>query len=362
MSDNDEERGEEFEDAEEEVEIFELAEWGRQSRLTDQTTTKLEAEDLITKQCLAMLTEEDIRSLQLTLGQTKLLTAAVEELKAEDAAPVTTNEAADADGHHGEPVSLAQATIKDVRRHGQAATLTQAGKTFDQLYTHTSPSSASGGATSSQAATTFDPRSTLTVKASRAKALHITQFLSEKTKKRRQGRRKELVLATSSDTGDRLVVKAEDDHPYSGILIHEWAAGNCKLLNQLLQSGELARQDIEYYLAYTNKICEFADRYEWESILDYDHTYRELQAESQFAWGTISPHMELQLLTPRQRAPPGGRPRTQPWGPRGGSQQPDCIQFKTNGTCRYGADCKYRHVSGPPEKTGSKNGSYPPRH
>lgn len=127
-------------------------------------------------------------------------------------------------------------------------------------------------------------------------------------------------------------------------------------MHQLLQSGALARADIEYYLAYSNKIFEFADRYDWESILDYDYTYRELQAENQFPWGTISPHMELQLLYPKQRGPPSGA-RFRAQGSRdgsGSSQQQECKLFKARGTCSFGADCKYRHVRAdkPPAKNG----------
>jgi len=65
----------------------------------------------------------------------------------------------------------------------------------------------------------MDPRS----------ALHITQFLSEKSKRRRQNRRKENVLR--SDAEETLVLKTEDEHPYLGILIEEWGAANMRLLN-----------------------------------------------------------------------------------------------------------------------------------
>ena len=47
-----------------------------------------------------------------------------------------------------------------------------------------------------------------------------------------------------------------------------------RLLNHLLGAGQLPREDIEFYLAYTAK--EFAEKYEWSRVLNYDYNYREL--------------------------------------------------------------------------------------
>ena len=44
-----------------------------------------------------------------------------------------------------------------------------------------------------------DPRMILTVKSNNNKAKHITQFLTEVTRKKRQGRRRDLVLSKSED-------------------------------------------------------------------------------------------------------------------------------------------------------------------
>ena len=51
------------------------------------------------------------------------------------------------------------------------------------------------------------------------------------------------------------------------------------LLNHLLGAEQLPREDIEFYLAYTTKIYEFAEKYEWSSVFNYDYNYGELQAE-----------------------------------------------------------------------------------
>ena len=144
----------------------------------------------------------------------------------------------------------------------------------------------------------MDPRAILTLKSQTNKAVHITQFLTEKSKRRRQNKRKEFVLKAGTVNSETLVLKTDDEHPYLGIYMEEWGAANMRLLNQLLASKKLRREDIEFYLAYTTKIFQFAEKYEWNSVLNYDHAYRKLQAEHQFQWGTFSPSMEISCWFP----------------------------------------------------------------
>lgn len=108
------------------------------------------------------------------------------------------------------------------------------------------------------------------------------------------------IIKTGTKDSESLVFRAEDNHPYLGIYIEEWGAANMHLLNHLLANKLLNRNKIKYYLAYTTKIYELAEKYEWNSVLSYDYTYRELQAEHRFKWGTFSLDMELQLLTQKR--------------------------------------------------------------
>ncbi len=50
---------------------------------------------------------------------------------------------------------------------------------------------------------------------------------------------------------------------------------------------------VEYYLAYTAIMFEFAQKYDWASMMDFDIKYREQQAAHVFQWGAINPLMEL---------------------------------------------------------------------
>ena len=107
-----------------------------------------------------------------------------------------------------------------------------------------------------------DPRTILTIKSRDHKALHITQFLSEATLARRR-RRQDVFLTPAGEAGQRsLAVQTEDGHPYRGITVEEWGATNMRLFNQLLATGQLTRDCVEYYLAYTAIIFDFAQKYD----------------------------------------------------------------------------------------------------
>ena len=107
------------------------------------------------------------------------------------------------------------------------------------------------------------------------KAVHITHFLTEATKKRRQTRRKNYVLSQQPQGGDQLILTTGDDHPYSGIRIEEWGAANCRVMAHLLQTNQLQATHVEFYLAYAVHIFDLAQRYEWETLLDFDYQYRD---------------------------------------------------------------------------------------
>lgn len=303
---------------------FDFDIWSQANHLNRKTCTILHAQDLDTLASLSLAQPVDIVPLDLTAGQKRLVLAGIEAMQlVNDATPANEDEAAEHTEERDQP-NVADASLLD------------AGKTFDDLLK---------GIPEQCTAIKdiqFDPRMILTTRAQTKKAVHITHFINGKTKKRRASCRREIVLATQQgDSLDNVVIKTEEDHPYSGIHIDEWGAANSRLLNHLLVTGQLQRVDIEYYLAYTTQIFDFAGKYEWESVLDFDYTYREMQAEHNMVWGVFSSHLELHLLTPKR--PPIARPVQYR------SSQPnvthiDCKMFKATGSCTFGDRCKYRHV------------------
>lgn len=370
-----------------EISQWNFDDWATEAGLNRKTAGALRKEDLAQKKSLCLLREEDIFRLKdVSIGQGRLLQEAVRSLSiinqcaraitpTPDQGPTCTERVAHVPpagpvtGVDQAPKEVGEITIKDLRQ--QAATLGDAGKELDNWLNDNSVQSvekcSSSNVVNSSCAHAHhhmsinDPRAILTVKATCKKALHITQFLGENAKHKQKIRRKDVILSTADD--DRLVLRADESHPYSGITLHEWGAANMRLLNRLLASGELPRDHIEYYLAYTATINDFYAKFEWNSILDFDFQYREQQAQHGFPWGQINPMMELQLLIPR---PPRMDTRAPPRNGKANPNQTECRQWiANNGYCRFGASCKFKHIplnlaSGNQNQIPSKNSIPPP--
>ena len=320
--------------AETENRVFNFEEWCTSNGLTKKTFQALQKEDIVTENLLSTLTEGDMATLGVTLGQRKALRTAIKNIQKNFTSQDSVAELQQALSNEVDDGCLNSSrkiTLADIRN---GAALADAGKHFHELFLSDSlqnqPPSSSLPTTHAEHFACLDPRLTLTIKAHKKKAAHITDFLTERTKKRRQSQKKELIV----DTEQRLVVRTDDQHPYSGIRMEEWVAANCRLMNYLLQTGALPRQDVEFYLAHTVNVMEYAERYSWESVLDFDHQYRELQAEHSFPWGTYPPYMEAKMEPRAQRSMTALQQHA----------MPECKQFKARGHCTFGKTCKYRHT------------------
>ena len=96
------------------------------------------------------------------------------------------------------------------------------------------------------------------------------------------------------------MLRTEETHPYRGLTVGEWGAANMRLLNHLLQENKLPRSQVEYYMAYTAHIMDMLETYEWDSILEFDYYYHDMQAKHGFVWGTDVPQLESKILMPRR--------------------------------------------------------------
>lgn len=306
---------------------FNFDEWASSLGLSRKITQILRQEELVSKEALSLLELKDLKELNFPMGTTKIIL--------HDIAKWTTVQTNVTD-----TVSVTEPNVQSSSMGNNFGQLEGAGKTLDHLLNDLQAPPAQGCPISSGQADWghMDPRTILTIKAQSSKAVHITAFITEHCKRRRQNRRKEFIIKSGTKDTETLVLKSDDEHPYLGIYIEEWGAANMRLMNHLLCTGQLPRDEIEFYLAYTTKIYEFAEKYDWNSVLNYDYNYRELQAEHKFKWGTFSPHMELQLLVPK-------RPKQQS-GQNGPGQlaREDCKLFKARGSCPFGATCKFRHL------------------
>ena len=152
------------------------------------------------------------------------------------------------------------------------------------------------------------------------------------------------MLSRVSESDERLMVRTEEAHPYAGISVEEWGAANCRLLYAMISDRAIDMNDIPYYLAYTATIFDFATKYELHSVLDYDHQYRERQAQHSFTWGSLNPNAELQLLQ-RVRTPYNVQPKRHQQQNHKDYQPTDvCRQWLARGVCQFGSACRYRHT------------------
>ena len=284
----------------EEVETFDINAWCQDVGLTKKSAQLLTKEDINSKETLSLMSDDDIVCLGLTLGQRKLLCAAVHTLKDTQNQDTRPPAQSVARGTQSEAPTPDDSTIKDVRNITEAL---DQGKSFLELF-NDMPGSRQAGDINTPPGTVFDPRTLLSLKATKTKALHITDFLPESVRKRRMSRQREMVLSTNGSTDDVLVLRTDHSHPYAGISLSEWGAANCRLMAALLDRQLLPAAETQYYLAYTLKIFEFVSKYEWESVLEFDYRYREIQAEHGIKWGIHAPDLELHVLERRQKQRP----------------------------------------------------------
>lgn len=201
-------------------------------------------------------------------------------------------------------------------------------------------------ATSRRAARTLegaygpDPRDNLVIKSQRKKAQRIANFVPESVTKRLATKNKDRMALVQGADG-KFSIRSDDDLP-AHLTLSEWGAANLRLLQHLLDSGELPRADVEYYNAYTLMIFELVENYEWASILAFDNRYRELQAHTGFPWGTPSRGLEVSTLIPRQRKEKQGD-RYKGKSNQRKEKKGTCRAFAREGTCPYGERCIFSH-------------------
>lgn len=288
--------------------IFDLDTFAKAADLGRKTVAVLRREELTTLRSLSLLSDNDIRLLGLPMGQSKLLGAAVRSMN-EQATPQLQPQ--------GE-------------EENTSATTSDAGEDCEPLL---------NACKQSYQVSYLDPLHILTIKANRSKAVHITAFLPDAVKKRISSHRAAVQLKRQDQCDAPYILAPVEDEAYTGITIAEWGAANCRVMHHLLDKCILKKDNVSYYLAYTTKVFDLASKYAWNSVLEFDRQYREVQAEHGFQWGTWAGQLEVQVLVPRPSRPAAELTSAAT------TKVVDCRQFKMRGQCSFGANCKYRHVA-----------------
>ena len=127
-----------------EGEIFEISEWAIENGINRKTVSVLRKEELTSKDSLILLNETDIVELGLTMGQRKLLFAAISKQGLNNKSQESVNHnSASVSGTQNQRSegqaerTLEEFTIDDVRR--QASQLETTGKTLDAGDSHSLP-------------------------------------------------------------------------------------------------------------------------------------------------------------------------------------------------------------------------------
>lgn len=129
----------------------------------------------------------------------------------------------------------------------------------------------------------------------------------------------------------------------------QWGAANARIMHKLMLDGILNGDGVQKYLAYTVKICQLGERFMWETVLQYDRQYRELQATLKFEWGVDCPHLHQVALrekpvskfTPDSIKKSRSNPRQKIVDRNSGKEV--CIQYNTH-NCPRGESCQYAHL------------------
>ena len=78
------------------------------------------------------------------------------------------------------------------------------------------------------------------------------------------------------------------------VSVSQWVEANTLIMNQLCCQGVSGQS----YMGYTVMISQLMQKYDWLSVLLFDREYRKMQANLGFEWGTDQSHLRDVLLLP----------------------------------------------------------------
>lgn len=329
---------------------FDFNAWSEKLALKEATVEALKKEDLDNEDSLKLLTAKDIEDLGLTVGQRRVLGAAVTRLQQgkqappEDmppSTPVTTKTLAK-DGGLDE-------ILKKIEGIGSLDdTLLALGST-EPLSSTNAQNTSSIPRLDNDLHVFLGPQNNAATKQGE-KPLLIPDFVSLGTY---DSSEEEQEIGQTS--GAKIVIRAAKGKPkLENISLSMWVAANSRIMHELMIRGKLSTttSDIADYLAYTVKFAELLETHTLASAIAYDNEYRKLQSKYGFRWGSDSQHLHTRFLIKRRsQAPQTGTPSpSSQKSPSRNNRQPQttyatpiCRQFNSLTGCHW-PNCRFQHV------------------
>jgi len=307
-----------------------FSEWCRRNELTDETVKSLTDSGFDSLLSISRIEEEDLKAFKIpNRGQACLLKGAVREAKF-----IKDRETYGATDASPPPV------LMDMRMQNSGSNAEQS---LDDLIQQTvrqgqQPIASSGLSLPAQSSRSERPQSSLPADRLEAQSGESYRQMSDfllNTLSENNVQSAAISVSGSKVTIDHIPPKIKVDK----LTPHQWSIGNARILADLIKQKEISTEGTLQYLAYTVQINELADRFDWKSVLNYDHAYRLKIAATGAAWGSDFPflaslHLRDKPISKEQASQKKSR----------GKVNEVCRLF-SRGHCHYGERCIYLHTS-----------------
>lgn len=372
---------------------FNFEQWAIANKFTAKTMDRLGEGDVTDQEDIFLITGEDVARLDISFGQRNRLLEAIAELRrvnnkpgrlagqiqppvinvidppAAVAAAVAAAANAPADNPQGQGQANAGALNAAGEKLDGGVSLETIMATVTAMMTGDKPISVSTPPSDNSVKTplttlvvadraSYNPCDTMYIKSIEDKTLHVMDFLTDDVKSRVIRKRREK-LHIYRDQSGALVAPQDEPISYLGLSGEEWACASLRLFFHMVFIGTTTRDQCEPYMSYTVTTLELGKHYEWNSVLNYDARYREMQARTHCVWGTMGEQLQTQLCIPKnrfahqdRRAPPRNysnpgwnRVHNNTYQGRSEKSADMCRQWAL-GHCPFGEErCKFSHVN-----------------
>ena len=299
--------------------------------LKQTSLNKLAKEDLDTCIAIREMTEDDVRAINLTRGQTGALQRWIKKLRDVEHAETPAVQPQQSSPGNVTPVTT-QSLSKDTEIQNLLDRLTSKGRPETGIWTGTDTLLGD------------QPRTTDNRPTGMIRPLLITDYISKSTSGSQTTDEHELCNQGST----KLLVRAKQTILPEHVTLPQWISANARIMSKMISEGQLANmEDIIQYLQYVQDFGDYAQVCDQKSLMVYDNEYRIKQAKRNSTWGDDDVHLATFYLRRQTEIPNiGGRTfqRRQERPPR--LLDPQGIEICRNYNA-FGCNwklCRYSHV------------------